>query len=78
MPCAGLTAGKDRQYGSMVERQTRQAQTLFFVPSSNLGGATSSFADGQVLEYWQIGKTVDCWTDSFYRPLWCNWQARGT
>ena len=65
-PCAGLTAGKDRQYGDMV----KLAVTLDSNSSverrvgSNPTIPTSSFADGQVLEYWQIGKTVDCWTDS--------------
>nr|DAN17306.1 MAG TPA: hypothetical protein [Caudoviricetes sp.] len=27
-----------------------------------------------MLEYWQIGKTVDCWTDSFDMSLWRNWR----
>ena len=76
MPCAGLTAGKDRQYGDMV----KLAATLDSNSSverrvgSNPTIPTSSFADGQVLEYWQIGKTVDCWTDSFYMLPWRNWQ----
>lgn len=71
MLCAGLTAGKDRQYGDMV----KLAATLDSNSSverregPNPSIPTSSCVDERMAKFnWQIGKTIDCWTDSFYMP----------